>query len=541
MKKLTVVSICFEAMLAQKFHIYAGGLGVVQSALLKSGGRSDWPVNLYGLGTLWKQGYYDQRIGPEGMIVDYVTRNYNDILEDTGVRVSVDINGRPNFIKVWYLRPEIFKTVPTYFLDTDIEENDELARSITKRLYGGTEETRLAQEIVKGIGGVRAFEALGISVDLYHGQEGHSLLIAIELLRRNLKAGMTLKNALWATARKFVFTTHTPEIAGNETHNLDLMIKMGCFPEIPREIVLSLGGENFNMTMAALRLARKANAVAKLHWDTTNRMWNGINGGCPIVYITNGIDLDWQFPEFAKASSPSELQKVKAEHKNTLIQYIKKRTGKVFRENVPIVVWARRFTDYKRPWLLFMDWPWLERLLWNDKLQLIIAGKPHPHDLRAINIFNDIYKKSLKVPNLAVLAGYEYYQSKVLKAGTDLWLQTSRRPREACGTSWISANYNGAIVISSRDGGILESPEECHFLFGVDSPCTGEGEQDTKDYRDLIRVLEEAMEIYYHDKSQWYSKALAAKQAAEKDFNADRMFKEYIDLMYLESSQKQST
>lgn len=538
-RKLNVVSACFEVMLGQKFHVYSGGLGVVQSGLLKSAGRKEWPINLYGLGILWKQGYYDQKIGPEGMTVEHVTRHY-DFLEDTGIKVKVQINGHQNFIKVWYLKPEIFRTAPTYFLDTDLEENDELCRSITRRLYGGTEETRLAQEIVLGIGGVRAFEALGIPIDLWHGQEGHTLLIGIELLRKNLKNGILLKEALEATRRKFVFTTHTPEIAGNEKHNIDTMIRMGCFPEIPREIALSVGEDPFdkdcfNMTIGSLKLVRKANAVAKLHLRTTQQMWAWIKeeDKCPIISITNGVDDDWHYPEFARASTPDELNQAKTKYKERMIKYIERRAKKEFKPDVLTMVWARRMTYYKRPWLVFMDWPWLERLLWANRIQLIVAGKPHPNDMRSIQVFNDIYKKSLKVPNLLVLAGYEYEQSKILKAGCDIWLQTPRRPREACGTSWISANQNGAIVASSRDGGILESPEECHFLFGVTDPRRGEGEQDTMDYRDLVRVLGEAEEMYYNDKARWYGKALMAKQIAERDFNSDRMLKEYIDLMYL--------
>lgn len=198
------------------------------------------------------------------------------------------------------------------------------------------------------------------------------------------------------------------------------------------------------------------------------------------------------------------------------------------------MVWARRFTDYKRPWLIFNDWPRFKKMLQDGKVQFIVAGKPHPNDRSAINFFNWVYEKSLEVPNLAVLAGYEYDQSRILKAGADIWLQTPRRPREACGTSWISAMFNGALVISSRDGGILEVPDEFYFPFGVDSPAIGEGEQDTQDYKDLFRVLEKrVLEGYYNDKAALDQKALLAKQYVEKHFTSDRMLQEYIDLMYL--------
>jgi len=547
-RKLNVVSVCFEAMLAQKFHIYAGGLGVVQAGLLKSAGRGDWQVNLYGLGILWKQGYYDQEIDlydPEKhyMKIKHVTRHY-DFLEDTGVKVQVIINGYPNTIKVWYLPPKVFKTAPCFFLDTDLEENDELAKSITRCLYGGTEETRLAQEIVLGIGGVRAFEALGKPIDLWHGQEGHTLLIAIELLRKNLEAGMNFAEALEATRQKYVFTTHTPEIAGNEKHKIDLMIRMGCFPDIPKEMALGIGGDpfdnddegcpKFNMTVGALKLARRVNAVSKLHLRTTQQMWAWIKEEekSPIISITNGVDGDWQFPEFARANSVQELQMVKEKYKERLIKYNEKRTGKVFKKEIPIIVWARRFTPYKRPELIFADWPWLRELLLGGKMQLIFAGKPHPYDRFSITYFNWVYEKSLEVTNLSVWAGYEYHQSKILKAGADIWLQTPRRPREACATSWISAILNGALVVSSRDGGILEIPEECYFPFGVGSPCISEGEQDSKDYKDLIKVLIKAIEMY-PNRAAWFQKVLSAMQFIKKNFTSDRMLEEYINDLYL--------
>lgn len=533
-RKLNVASFCFEAMLSQKFPIYAGGLGVVQAGLLKSAGRkNDWPVNFYGVGIYWKEGYYDQTIGPDGMEVHYIARHY-DFLEDTGIKVSVEICGKQNWVKVWRLREEVFKTAPAIFLDTDIEENDFLARTITRRLYTGNEEQRLAQEIVKCVGGIRALEALGIEVDLYQGHESHSVLVATEILRRYLER-MSFEEAVEKTRQKFVFTTHTPELVGNEEHDLDLMIRMGCFPGIPREKLITLGGNPFNMTVAGLRLAKKANAVSKLHCQTANAMWQHISNRCPIIPITNGVDLDWQFPEFARASSPEEIRLAKEKYKRELIEFIFQSTGKQLKEEVLTMVWARRFTEYKRPWLIFeMDWPWLENLLRKEKIQLIIAGKPHPDDQRMINTFNLIHRRSLETPGLVVLAGYEYAMSKLLKAGADLWFQCPRRPSEACGTSWMSANLNGALVIFSRDGGILESRNlEYGFPFGVDYKCLTPWEQDALDFKSLVEVLPKAIEMFYNEKEKWYQWALILKRDAEENFNSDRMLKDYIEKLYL--------
>ncbi|MBI2450489.1 MAG: alpha-glucan family phosphorylase [Candidatus Nealsonbacteria bacterium] len=536
--KPVVVSSAFEVMLGQKFHTYAGGLGAVHGAILKSAGRNDWPVNMYGLSMLWKDGYYDQKVGPSGMITDedkiYKSRSY-DFLEDTGVRVRVIIDGHSNIIKVWRLPPEVFKTVPIFFLDTDISGNDHLARSITQRLYTGNERQRLAQEIVKGIGGVRALEALGIKPDLYHGHECHSLLIAAEILRQNMALGMSFEEAQEATRQKFVFATHTPELGGNEEHDIDLMIKMGCFPDIPRDKLIGLGGNPFSMTVAGLRLAKRANAVSELHCQTANAMWQHVDGRCQIVPVTNGVDLDWQYPEFAKADSAEAIILAKEKYQTILFRHIFKRTGKQLDENILTIVWARRFAEYKRPWLIFdMDWPWIEKLLKERKIQIIIAGKPHPNDQKAVNTFNWLYRRSLDTPGLVVLAGYEYWLSKILKAGADLWFQCPRRPREACGTSWISANFNGTLVLFSLDGGILQSANMKYgFPFGVDYKCSFSGEQDKLDFQDLVKVLPNPIDMFYNDKSQWYQWVLAVKKDAVQNFNSDRMLRDYINSIYL--------
>lgn len=534
-RKPIVVSSAFEVMLGQKLHTYAGGLGAVHGALLKSAGRNNWPINMIGLSILWKEGYYDQKISPEkGMFDEYKARDYGDILIDTGVKVEVGVNSHKNFVKVWRLKEEVFRTAPIFFLDTDIADNDHLARSITKRLYTGNEEQRLAQEIVKGIGGVRALEALGIEPDLYHGHEGHSLLIAAEILRKNLALGMDFGQAVEATKKKFVFATHTPELVGNEAHNVDLMMRMGCFPGLPREEMIRLGGNPFNMTVAGLRLAKKANAVSKLHCETANAMWQHVDGRCQIIPVTNGVDLDWQYPEFAKADSPEAVRVAKETYKTNLLKHILKRTGKILKEGILTIVWARRFADYKRPWLIFdMDWQWIEKLLKEGKVQLVVAGKPHPNDLRAVNTFNWIYRRSFDTPGLAVLEGYEYWMSKILKAGADLWFQCPRRPKEACGTSWISANFNGALVLFTFDGGILESVNTKYgFPFGVDYICGSTGEQDTLDFQGLVGIMPKVLEMYYDDKPQWYKMASIVKKDAETNFNSDRMLRDYIHDLY---------
>lgn len=536
-RKKTVAFFSFEVALNQKMRTYGGGLGVVSGAMLKSAGRmNEIPVDMVGVSILWRQGYYDQCYGPNGMAVEYRVRNYDKFLDDPKQELWLDICHHSNKIKIWELKPETFRSAPVIFLDSDVEGVDELPRLNTRVLYSANECQRLAQEIILGIGGVRAMEKLGISIDINHINEGHCVLAAIEVLRRELARGLNFREALEATRKKVVFTTHTPEIAGNEIHSIDLMSTMGCFPGLTREQVQYIGGDpaNFNMTVAALRLAGRANAVSKLHYETASKMWAWVPDKAQIAYVTNGVDPDWQYPEFAKASTPEEIEKAKAKYKRILLRHIKKRTKKEWKEDIPTMVWARRWAGYKRPKFVFLDEPWFVNLLNGNKLQMIFAGKPHPEDLGMVNVWNEIYRKSQAIPNIAILTGYELGLSKLLKAGCDFWLQTPRRPREACGTSWISANMNGALVVSSRDGGILESSnEENGFLFGVDYPSRTEGEQDSLDFHDFVRVLGKAMEMYCNDKPAWYKKALAAKWDAEKNFNSDRMLTDYIQRMYL--------
>ncbi|MGB4253611.1 MAG: alpha-glucan family phosphorylase [Minisyncoccales bacterium] len=534
-KKMNVIA-RFEPEIALDplLKTYSGGLGVLAGSVARTAKRMNAP--LVSVTILWNRGFYEQSIGPHGMEISYPCYDYykEGIVEDTGIKVKVQIGENPNvLIKVGLIKPEVFNTVPIITLDSNIPENDDLSRRNTWVLYPNDTGQRLAQEIILGIGGVRALQALKVPVDVYHLNESYTVLAGIELLNQRISQGESFIEALERTKQQIVFTTHTPEIT-HEAYNIDLMRWMGCFPNLNKHEIAYLGGDPFNHTVAALRLARKGNAVSKLHAQTVEETLAWVKNKCPIVGITNGMDAEyWQWIEFKNARTPEEAEKAKLHYKMMLLKYIETQTSKVLKEDVFTVVWARRFAEYKRPWLLYYDNDWFERLLESKEIQIIYAGKPHPADIGMINVWNNIWKKSKEWQNLVILPGYNLQLSKLLKGGTDLWLNTPRRPREACGTSWISAMMNCSLVMSTRDGGAIEAIDQDNgFLFGVNSPCLNENEQDSKDFADLKQSLLLAMDIFYKAKEKWYQMALAAKKRVIEDFSTEKMLKEYCLFLY---------
>jgi starch phosphorylase len=229
--------------------------------------------NIIGIGMLWKYGYYDQARNEDlTMRVDYTTKYYS-FLEDTGIKVSVTVFGKEVFVKVLLLKPETFETVPIYFLTTDIPENDYLSKTISHHLYDPNEETRIAQSIILGIGGGKVLDALNKKIDIYHINEGHALPIAFHLYEKS--------NDWEKVKRQFVFTTHTPEKAGNETHHIDLLKSACLFGSVSSEAIDALQAVEdgqFNYTLAALKMAKKANGVSALHGEVARQMWAKYEG-----------------------------------------------------------------------------------------------------------------------------------------------------------------------------------------------------------------------------------------------------------------------
>lgn len=534
-----VAYFCMEYGIDQSLRIYAGGLGILAGDYVKAAGKLNMPMVAVGL--LYQYGYYDQIIGTNGHVaVQYTQRNYN-FLKDTGVRVKVKVHGHDVWVGAYELPTDIFNTCPIYLLSTNLPENDELSRSITNSLYEGNNSTRLAQEIVLGVAGVRVLRELGLDIDTYHFNEGHAVLAGTELIREKMDTGKSYQEALESTREEIVFTTHTPVKAGNEEHSLNKMFEMSCFPEnISYDEMKALGGEPFNMTVAGLRLSRMANAVSQLHADTAKQMWSWVEGACPIIGITNAVLTDsWQDAEFAKITEPLEAVKRKGQLREELVEYVRSQTGTLLDKDVLTIVWARRFADYKRAWLLFKDKERIKKLLETKKLQIIIAGKPHPDARDAHELFNKFIDLAKELPGFVILPGYEIDLSRMLKQGSDIWLNCPRRPLEASGTSGMSANMNGSIHLSTFDGWWVEGyvPNQNGWTIGDEDVPPTNAEHDEKDYDSMMNTLEqEIIPLFYNNPEAWGEKMLKARQVAVSQFDSTRMILEYYARLYADYS-----
>ena len=518
-----------EIAIDQSLATYSGGLGFLAGSHMQSAGYLQMPM--VGVTMLWSFGYYDQRIDENGNVeVAYIRKHY-DFLTDINISTTLRVFGEDVIVKAFKVEGELFGTCPIYLLTTDVEGNSEWARKISHKLYDGDEKIRVAQETVLGIGGIRVLQAAGYNFDVIHLNEGHALPVAFELLRQ-------YNGDLKAVRQKTVFTTHTPVPAGNEVHWVDTLMEAGFFAGCSRETAVELGGENFSLTVAALRMSRIANAVSQLHGLVANKMWEWVKGRCHIRAITNAVNLHyWQDQRIAKANSAEELLSAKREMKQELFQYISDTQGKRFDPDVLTITWARRFADYKRAWLILMDEDRISKLLNENKVQLIFAGKFHPDDAMGKETFNNILRKSYNMKNVVVLPGYELALSAKLKKGSDIWLNTPTRPLEASGTSGMSANMNGAVHFSIYDGWTVEGTFPGINGYTVEYPGLDDDipwqERHWKDHRFIMNTLEnEIIPTYYDNKQEWARLMRQAIRTAEGYFNSDRMVIEYFNRIY---------
>lgn len=524
-----VAYLSMEIAMDQSLCTYSGGLGFLAGSHMQSAGYLQMPM--VGVTMLWSYGYYDQRIDHEGNVeVAYIRKHY-DFLTDLNVEVEIDTFGEKVKVKAYRVEPSLFGTCPVYLLTTDIEGNSEWARKISHRLYDGDEKIRIAQETVLGIAGVRVLQACGLDFDVIHMNEGHALPAAFELLRQ-------YNGDLNAVKQKTVFTTHTPVAAGNEVHWVDTLMEGGFFAGCSRERAIELGGENFSLTVAALRMSRIANAVSQLHGLVANKMWEWVEGRCPIRAITNAVNLHyWQDERMKNAKTFDDLLDAKFEMKQELFKYIADTAGKRFDPNVLTITWARRFADYKRAWLIFMDKERITKLLNENKVQLIFAGKFHPDDVMGREMFNKILNMSHDLKNVVVLPGYELELSGRLKRGSDIWFNTPLRPLEASGTSGMSANMNGALHFSIYDGWTVEGTFPGINGYTVEYPGLDDEipweERHWKDHDCIMNILEnQIIPTYYHNKLEWARLMRQAIRTSEAYFNSDRMVIEYYNRIY---------
>ncbi|MBT1696534.1 alpha-glucan family phosphorylase [Fulvivirgaceae bacterium PWU4] len=523
-----------EFAVDQPLKIYSGGLGFLAGSHLR--GAYELKQNLIGIGILWKKGYYDQeRNQDQTLRVSFRDKDYH-FLTDTKILFPITIHGARVYVKAYLLRPEVFNTVPLFLLTTDIPENDYLAQTISHRLYDPNETTRVAQSILLGAGGAKLLDILERETEIYHMNEGHALPLCFYLLDKYRDINEVKK--------RVVFTTHTPEKAGNEEHSVPLLNNMSFFNGLTTQQVQEyVAPENgvLNYTLTALRMAKRANGVSQLHGEVSRKMWNGYKGICEITAITNAQNRTyWRDEELDAALEKDDnkaLVKRKKELKHKLFRVVANQTGKLFDENVLTIVWARRFAGYKRANLIMSDFNRFLKIANNKKypVQMIWAGKPYPEDFGAINIFNEIYWKTKDLRNCTVVTGYELWLSGHLKKGSDLWLNNPKLYHEASGTSGMTAAMNGSINLSIPDGWVPEFAKhgKNSFLIETANDALPNEEKDKIEAQNLLNLLEnEIIPAYYEKPDQWLEIVKSSMRDVLPFFDAGRMADEYYQKLY---------
>jgi glycogen phosphorylase len=525
-----------EFAIDQPLKIYSGGLGFLAGSHMRS--AYELKQNLIGIGILWKKGYYDQeRNEDQTMRASFRQKQYS-FLTDTGILFPITIHGARVFVKAYLLKPEVFKSAPVFLLSTDIEENDHLAQTISHRLYDPNETTRVAQSILLGAGGAKLLEIIGRETEIYHMNEGHALPLCFYLLDKY--------KDLEEVRKRVVFTTHTPEKAGNEEHNIHLLESMSFFNGLTmQEVENYVYPENgtLNYTLTALRIARKANGVSQLHGEVAREMWQPYSGICEIDAITNAQNKtywkDYMLEKALEKNDDEKLVNRKKMLKKKLFRVVANQTGKLFDENIFTIVWARRFAGYKRANMLLRDYERFKKIISNKKypVQVIWAGKPYPEDYDGINTFNEVFWKTRDLKNCTILTGYELWLSGHLKRGSDVWLNNPRMFHEASGTSGMTAAMNGSINCSIPDGWIPEFAKHRKNAFIIE-PASKElsvHDKDREESNRLYDLLEnEIIPLYYDDPEGWVEMMKAGMRDVTPGFDSGRMADEYYVRLYNE-------
>ena len=526
-----------EFAVHQPLKIYSGGLGFLAGSHLRS--SFELKQNLIGIGILWKYGYYDQsRNQDQTLQVNFMEKIYN-FLEDTGIQFQIPIHNHNVWVKVWYLNPNTFNSAPLFLMSTDVPENDYLSTTISHRLYDGNASTKIAQFILLGIGGAKLLDEIGFHPEVYHLNEAHGISAAFYLLDK-FKKPEILKE-------KLVFTTHTPEEAGNEKHDIHLCNDMGYFytysiDDIRKLLNIDYNEDKFNHSLTALKLARIANGVSELHGHVSRALWSKYSNICPIISITNAQNWNyWADKELDRCFENKlnhNFDDRKKHLKRNTFEVVADQAGKIFDENILTIVWARRFAGYKRADFLLWDMEKFEKLVSNTKypIQIIWAGKPYPLDQPAIDEFNKLVNNSKRYKNVAVLIGHELSLSKTLKQGADIWLNNPRVPREASGTSGMTAAMNGAINFSTNDGWIpefIKDGKNGFIIPDADYANMTTEEQDSYDLEHLYSILtEKIIPLYYNDYNRFREIIFNGMQDVKQVFDSNRMVDEYYNKMY---------
>ncbi len=561
----TIAYFSMEFAIHNSLPIYAGGLGVLAGDYCKE--SSDLGLPVVGVGFMYPQGYFHQRVSDDGWQEEtYRQLSFSEspialVLDEQRqpVKATVELDSRSVAISVWRIN---VGRVRLYLLDTDHPENSPADRQLTARLYVADRDTRLQQEVILGIGGVRILRALGISPTVWHANEGHTTFMMLERCRELIDKGMTFAEAADKVRATTVFTTHTPVPAGNDTFNHNQMEK--CFHRywgslgLERDAFMKLGtqapdNDTFNMTVLGLRMAQQRNGVSQLHGAVCRRMWHCLwpeseENLVPICCVTNGIHVPtWVAPQMAKLyekylgadwldrhDDPAlwehvedipneEMWIARLWLKNKLISAVQDRARRRWAENhgapLPVLAmgalldtealtigFSRRFTDYKRAALILQDVNRLKKLLHAElrPVQIVFAGKAHPNDGHGKHLIQEIYNVA-KNPEfggrIAFIEDYDMHIARYLVHGVDVWLNTPRPLQEASGTSGMKAGVNGVLHLSILDGWWYEGYNGVNgWAIDNDGKAGDTAEQDRLDANMLYNLLEEKVVPLYYDR-----------------------------------------
>lgn len=532
----SVVYFSSEFAIDQALKIYSGGLGFLAGSHMRS--AYELKQNLIGIGILWSYGYYDQARGESREMAVQQSRKYYHFLEDTGIQFTIKIHDHDVWVKVMYLPADTFGTAPMFLLTTDLDENDVMSRTISHRLYDSEELTRIAQYMLLGIGGATLLDQLGVDPDVWHLNEAHALSAAFHVYDKT--------KSLSEVKKRFVFTTHTPVEAGNEKFSFDLLHKFTFFNGLTKneaKAVCKIEDDEFNHSLVALRLSRKANAVSKLHGEVSRKMWSGHTDICEIDHVTNAQNkkywVDEELEEVRLKGDVKALAKRKRELKKLLFKEVADQTGRLLDPDCLTIAWARRFAGYKRADLITRDLERFEAMLANTErpVQIIWAGKPYPKDHSAIDSFNSLVHLTTKYPNATVLVNYELSLSKLLKDGSDLWLNNPVVTLEASGTSGMTAAMNGSVNFSTHDGWVCEFAKDGYnsFIIPEADPVLSDDARDQYDLLGFYQTLDMVvLPTYYEDKEKWWEIVLNSMNDIIPFFDSNRMADEYYSKMYSE-------
>jgi len=517
---MSIAYFCTEFALEKNMPSYAGGLGILAGDYILEASDQNFPLTGISLFYQKGQNHNGQKpIEPKKFGLKLVKKNWFG----KKLLISIPIENKIVWAQVWQWQR---KNTPVYFLDTNITENNEADRLITEQLYAENRDTRLKQELILGIGGIRLLKELKIKPDLYHLNEGHSAFLCFELIAEGMKKDLTFEQSTLEAKKKIVFTNHTLVLEGQEIFALDALTKIT--EKLCQELKININdfaklGQNqwtdtlFSMTTLALNLASKTNAVSKIHGEKARDLWPNYQ----ITHITNGIYL----PRWDKVNN-KDIVEAHQKNEDALLNLIKKVRGNDWKKEALLIGWSRRFVPYKRPLALLEDVNKLKQIAeyFKGKIHIVYSA---PLDMDASEK-NEFLKKLTTLMNgelkglLTFIPNYRIEIAEKMVAGCDVWLNTPIVGREACGTSGMKAALNGTLTLSTNDGWIAEVPTD-HFGWIADS------ENITSS---LLEILEKKILPIYENTELWKKYMLSSRELILNNFSTTRMLKEYREKLY---------